>query len=79
MKITRSSETLAGMTIVVEEDAFCLTLYRVGNCFSDSISEIITDLQPYDIESVTDEVVTEMFGVARRQYDEMKQLLLDDM
>jgi hypothetical protein len=80
MKITRSSETLAGLTIVAEQDAYTLTLYRVGNCFSDSISEIIIDLPIYNIDDVSDGAVEEMFTVARQQYEEMKRILgSDDM
>lgn len=78
MKITRSDETLAGITIVAENGLFCLTLYRVGNCFSDSVSEIIIDLPVYDIENITDDAVTEMFNAARKQYDDMKLILCSD-
>ena len=80
MKITRSAETLAGVTVVAEQDAYTLTLYRVGNCFSDSISEIIIDLPPYNIEDVSDIAVEEMFTIAHQQYEEMKRILgTDDM
>jgi len=78
MKITRSTETLAGNSIIVEHDEYCLALYRVGNCFSDSISEIIVELSDYDIDVISDHEVTEMFNIAKRQYDNMKSILNSD-
>jgi hypothetical protein len=78
MKITRSTETLAGTTVIAEQDAYCLTLYRVGNCLSDSISEIIIDLPEYDIDKITDEEVTKMYDIAKKQYDDMRAILNSD-
>lgn len=78
MKITRSSETLAGSTIIAEHDQYCLTMYKVGNCFSDSISEIIIELPEYDIDNVTDAYIEEMYSIARKQYEDMKNLLNSD-
>jgi len=78
MKITRSSETLAGTTVLVEDDTYCLTLYKVGNCFSDSISEIIIELPEYDIDNVSDIDAEKMFNLAKRQYEDMKSILDSD-
>jgi len=78
MKITRSAETLAGNSIIVEHEDYCLILYGVGNCFSDSISEIIVELSDYNIDTISDEEVVEMFNIAKRQYDNMKSILNSD-
>jgi len=74
------SDTMAGKTIVASEGSFSLTLYKQGNCFSDNISEIITELPEYDIETIEDHVIHRMFEVAKAQYEDMKKVLeCDDL
>jgi hypothetical protein len=74
MEIIRSN-TLAGMTINASSGLYSLTLYRIGNSFSDSIGEIIIDLPDYKIDTMSDAEIEVLYEFALHQYGVMQKLM----
>ena len=69
---------MAGDTISAFDGTYTLILYKVGNCFTDNVSEIVTELPEYDIHTITDDQISELFKTAYNQYSAMKTLMESD-
>ncbi len=72
MEIHRG-DTLSGFVVTASDGGFEMTLYKNDATFSDGNGEIIVDgLPEYNIETVTDAEVTQMFSFAKIHYDNFK-------
>jgi aspartate 1-decarboxylase len=72
MEIHRG-DTLSGYVVTATEDEYVLTLYSTDATFADSTGEIIVDaLMKYDVETVSDAEVHQLFAYAKNYFDNLK-------
>jgi hypothetical protein len=76
--VIHRGETLSGYVVTATVDNYDMTIYNKDVVFSDGNGEIIVDSVPdYDVETISDLEVFDIFTYAKNYFDSLKQYMVE--